>query len=315
MNPSSANVVAYDLRPAKQAERRMLLDFLKCASETGIGISDCRYVGMAGNKFYDFHLLYRYLGVRKMISLERDTAAHARSRFNCPYDFIKVEQTTAAEFLAADTDQSPTIYWLDYDDGLTGDIVADITSLGSKMVLRGFAFITINAEPRGILINQSSEQRLEHFQETLGDFSIELTATDMENSQFSSTVHGILLAAFRNAFAARKDGEFQPLFQVQYRDTSIMTTIGGCFCAPRQSRRIQERMDVNLPFLLKAEPYRIRNLNLTERERVLFDLAVTRHRSNSRSANSLRSLGFGQEDFVAYRDLIRFLPRYYESII
>jgi hypothetical protein len=32
-------------------------------------------------------------------------------------------------------------------------------------------------------------------------------------------------------------------------------------------------------------------------------------------ANSLRSLGFKQEDFLAYRDLIRFLPRYYESII
>lgn len=315
MTPSSASLIAYDLRPAKQAERRILLDFLKCASETGIGISDCRYVGMGGNKFYDFHLLHRFLGVNKMISLERNEAAHLRAAFNCPYDFIKVEHMPVSNFLAADVDDTPTIYWLDYDDGLSSEIIADITSLGSKIALRGFAFVTVNAEPRGILINQNSEQRLEHFQQTLGDFSMDLSAADMENSEFSDTVHRVLLAAFRNAFMARRDGEFEPLFQVQYKDSSSMITIGGCFCAPKHSKHIRRRIDVNLPFLLRHRPYRIRNLNVTERERVLFDLAVTGGRSNSRQANSLRALGFGQEDFAAYRDLIRFLPRYHESII
>jgi hypothetical protein len=105
------------------------------------------------------------------------------------------------------------------------------------------------------------------------------------------------------------------LFQVQYRDTSDMMTIGGCFGVPKHLERIRQRVIADLPFLLRHQPYKIRNLNLTERERTLFDLAVTRRRSNSHQANSLRSLGFRQEDFVAYRDLIRFLPRYHESII
>ena len=35
MKPSTANFIAYHLRPAKQAERRILLDFLKCANEAG----------------------------------------------------------------------------------------------------------------------------------------------------------------------------------------------------------------------------------------------------------------------------------------
>lgn len=48
MKESTASYIAYDLRPAKQAERRILLDFLKCANEVGITISDCRYVGMGG---------------------------------------------------------------------------------------------------------------------------------------------------------------------------------------------------------------------------------------------------------------------------
>src|SRR5215831_12311980 len=111
MKPSSAGFIAYDLRPSKQAERRILLDFLKCANEAGITISDCRYVGMGGTKFYDFHLMYRFLGLKNTVSLERDPGIHKRAEFNCPYKFVKVEQKTVAEFLAYDLIKTPTIYW------------------------------------------------------------------------------------------------------------------------------------------------------------------------------------------------------------
>ncbi|MGO8918654.1 MAG: O-methyltransferase [Stellaceae bacterium] len=316
MKPSTASFIAYDLRPAKQAERRMLLDFLKCATEAGITVSDCRYVGMGGTKFYDFHLVHRFLGINRMISLERDPETYPRCAYSCPYDFIKVERRTVAEFLAADGDKAPTIYWLDYDDGISAEITADIMSLGARLTIGGFAFVTVYGQAPGVLANQNQEQRLEYFQQNLGDFSsIGLTADDMENAAFASTIHRVLVAAFKNAFAARADSEFQPLFQVRYQDSSPMVTVGGCLCAKNQTSSIVKRMKADLPFLLKNQPYRIRNLTLTEPERILFDLAVTGRRSNSRPANYLRSLGFKKRDFDAYRDLIRFLPRYHESII
>ena len=53
MKPSTAKNVAYNLRASKQAERRILIDFLKCANEAGVTISDCRYVGMGGTQFYE----------------------------------------------------------------------------------------------------------------------------------------------------------------------------------------------------------------------------------------------------------------------
>jgi hypothetical protein len=109
LKASTATFIPYGLRPAKQAERRLLLDFLKCANEAGLTVSDCRYVGMGGTMFYDFHLMHRFLGVNQMISLERDSDLHPRSVFNCPFDFIKVENKTVAEFLAADTDDKKTI--------------------------------------------------------------------------------------------------------------------------------------------------------------------------------------------------------------
>src|SRR3954471_21253574 len=115
MKQSTANIVAYNLRPAKQTERRLLIDFLRCASEHGVANSDCRYVGMGGTMFYDFHLVHRFLGINNMVSLERDSKFHPRSTFNCPYDFITVKNETVATFLANDRDDSVTIYWLDYD--------------------------------------------------------------------------------------------------------------------------------------------------------------------------------------------------------
>jgi hypothetical protein len=200
VKPSTAKFISYDLRPAKQAERRILLDFLKCANEAGITISDCRYVGMCGTMFYDFHLMHRFLGVNQMISLERDHNTFPRSKFNCPFDFIAVQKGTVAEFLAADRADATTIYWLDYDDGVGPDIVADIISLGTRVKIGGFAFVTVYAEPPGSLEKQDKDQRLEYFQENLGDFSVGLTVDDMGDLAFPGTVHRILVAAFKNAF-------------------------------------------------------------------------------------------------------------------
>ena len=94
-----------------------------------------------------------------------------------------------------------------------------------------------------------------------------------------------------------------------------MVTVGGCFCKTSHASAILNRVRTDLPFLVKKFPYKSRHLNLTERERVLFDMAVTKPDANSTQTTSLKSLGFKKRDFDAYRDLIRFLPRYHESII
>lgn len=315
MKASTANFIAYDLRPAKQTERRILLDFLRCASEAGINISDCRYIGMGGTTFYDFHLLHRFLGVDKMTSLERDPDLVKRAKFNCPYDFIKVEQRTVADFLVGDVDKTPTIYWLDYDNGISSDITADIVSLGSSMTVGGFAFVTVYAKPPGILVKQSIEQRFDFFRQYLGDFAIDLIADDLTNAKFANSIYRVLVTAFNNAFAARTDGQFYLLFRVQYKDSSPMITVGGCFCVAGQEAEFVQRMNSDLPFLVENEVYQIENLCLTERERTIFDLAVTNSNLNSPEADTLRSLGFTPKEFEAYGDLVRFLPRYHESII
>jgi len=293
----------------------MLLDFLKCAHDAEEGLSACRYVGMGGTTFYDFHLLHRFLGLKKMVSLERDEKIIPRVKFNCPFKFIKVTHRTAATFLAADRDKSRTIYWFDYDDGIGSDVTADITSLGTRVTVGGFAFVTVCGHPPGALERESRENRLAYFHEHMGEFSVGLKSEDMDTSAFPNTVHKVLAAAFRNAFAARTDGRFHALFQIQYKDTLPMITVGGCLTSEEASQRVVNRVKTDLPFLFGSSPYMIRRLNLTERERALFDIAATRDAPNSVQAKALLKIGFRTRDFDAYRDLIRFLPRYHESII
>lgn len=315
MKPSTTNFISYNLRPSKQAERRVILDFLKCANEGGMTIADCRYVGMGGTTFYDFHLIHRFLGIQNMISLERDPDAYPRCAFNCPFDFISMRKMTAAEFLAKDKSKKRTIYWFDYDDGISPEITADIVSLGTRVKVGGFAFVTVFGEPPGALANKSAMERLEYFQEELGEFSVGLIADDMENVAFPKTLCRVLVMAFQNAFAPRTDGKFEPVFQIQYKDSSWMITVGGFFARNDAISGINARIQADLPFLLANSPYRIRHLNLTERERVVFDLAVTKKGTTSKAATKLRSLGFRKSEFDAYRDLIRFWPRYHETII
>lgn len=293
----------------------MLLDFLKCANEAGFPIGEYRYVGMGGTMFYDFHLVHRFSGIKSMVSLERDPETHPRCKFNCPFDFIRVLNLPVADFLAKDKFKKKTIYWFDYDDGIGPDITADIISLGSVLKVGGFAFITVFAKPPGALETQTTQERLDYFQQEMAEFAVGMTPNDMENDTFPDTIHRLLVAAFHAAFAARAEGKFYPLFQVRYKDSSPMITVGGVFCSDADASRIVTRMHGDMPFLAPPEPYKIRSLNLTERERALFDIAVTKKTLNSRQAKSLRRLGFRKREFDSYRDLLRFWPRYHESII
>lgn len=315
MNRSTAEFIPYDIRPAKQTERRVLMDFLKCATEGGLSVSDCRYVGMGGNKFYDFLLMHKYLGMRNMVSLEHNKKFHRRAQFNAPFSFIKVLNESVAEFLVGDVHDGRTIYWLDYDDSLAPWMMSDITSLASRSREGHFAFVTVYAGVPGHLIKNSTAERLEYFETEFPEYFSVLSQEDMEDGKFEGAVFKILSAAFKLAFAGHPDGPFHPVFNIIYSDSVPMITVGGFLAKDKVAKQVRNRMKKDVPFLVSGSvPYKIRNFNLSDRERSLFDAATT-GRSNSKAMNLLLGLGFKKSQISAYKDLIRFLPRYYEGII
>ena len=317
MARSTGKFISYDLRPAKQSERLILVDVLKAASDSGLPIREYRYVGMGANRFYDFLLVHRYLGITDMVSLEHDAGFYERAKFNSPYSFIRVENLSAGEFIDNDPAEVSSIYWLDYDGGIGPGVVSDISAYAEKTKLGDFIFATVSGNPPRAIDTSSDADRLVWLQDNIGDLAEKLTIEDVEKSAFSSAVFKILSNAFRNAFAARKDGAFVPLLQVGYSDSMPMITIGGAFLAHGQAVAVCANVAKSLPFLSpgKVERYEIRSLHITERERALLDVAVTAKSKKTSQRNKLKTLGFRDSEINSYSELLRYIPRYVETIV
>jgi hypothetical protein len=317
---STAKFISYDLRPAKQSERRILLDLMQVAGDCGFPITNYRYVGMGANRFYDFLLIHKYLGINKMISLEHDPIMYGRAMFNRPYSFIDVRNDSISNFIETDSFTDKNLLWFDYDGGIGSDALADISALSTKLNKGDFCFITIGGLRPPAYERSDEPKVLAWMKDEFGDFAGEVTATDVEKKNFPEAARKVLLSAFRYAFSTRQDCKFVPFLQVKYTDSFPMVTIGGALMDDDYSVRFKEIVDRTLPFLRLNEErlYEIKSLNLTERERVLFDRATTHSKPGSIEKNQrqkIKKLGFTDEEINAYKELIRYLPRYVETIV
>jgi hypothetical protein len=313
---STATYIAYDLRPAKQAERRMLLDYFEAMKECGLPISGYRYVGMGGVKFYDFAMVYRFLGISDLVSCERSPKTHKRGLFNRPFALIDVKNMSVGDYISTELSQKSAICWIDYDDSLSADIVDDIRNAGSHLAVGGALFVTVASGMPRKYMEMTEQQRLDQIKEEFGLFCNEVTLGDMEEGEFWNAYLKIIKTAFTNAFSGRKDGIFVQNFCVEYSDSTKMLTIGGCFVEKRCINDLKKSLSRRLKFVIKSQdkPYKIRNYNMTERERHLFEFSASA-RKNCSEAKKLRDLGFTETDLSTYRDLVRFMPRYVEALI
>ncbi len=311
---STARFIAYDLRPAKQSERGLLVDVLKVAGDCGIPIRDYKYVGMGANRFYDFLMLHKHLGVKAMVSLEHDEQMYERAMYNVPYRFIEVRNESVLGFLQNVRSAKKELLWLDYDGGIGPEVVADIASVGARAKAGHFCFVTVSGHPPRVIESASAADRLTHLQETLGDFSGGVRVADTEKSSFATAVYKILVAAFKNAFPGDVENEFVFLLQVEYSDSMPMVTVGGGLLPTAKVKKLRKALSSSLPFLPQGTLYRIRSFHLTERERALFDRAVTGDGA-SPEHETLELLGFKEPDLRAYSELVRYLPRYVEAAV
>lgn len=314
---SSAKVVSYDLRPAKQSERKMMIDSFITAMEAGFSIPSYRYVGMGANRFYDFMMMHKYLGITRMISLEHDPKMFSRADFNRPFHFISVYPKRVHDFLLGDRNDGNTIYWLDYDGAINVQMTDDILSLATKVVLGDFVFITSSGEPPRRLLRESASNRLSELKESFGPLAGSLTRDDVEDATFPIATQKILRTAFIRSFSGRSGGIFRPFFRIQYADSAEMVSFGGVFDIPKRCDKLLNLLSDRIPFLDPAgqDVYQIGRFNLTEKERSLFDLAVTSHSARSSEVKQLRRLGFPQAQIDRYRELVRYHPRYVETLI
>lgn len=86
---SSSGAVNFSLRPAKSIECKMLCEAFRQLSIFS-DVEAYRYIGFGSKYFSDFTLIHKTLGIKDMISIERNVQNRARFEFNRPFDCIRL---------------------------------------------------------------------------------------------------------------------------------------------------------------------------------------------------------------------------------
>src|ERR1035437_7380194 len=111
---SSYEKINYSLRPAKSVERKMFCEAMIKLSHFH-NIEKYQYVGFGSTYFSDFSLIHKNLGIKKMVSIEKDDDNSDRFEFNRPFSCIGTIFKHSNQALSEINWKIPTVLWLDYD--------------------------------------------------------------------------------------------------------------------------------------------------------------------------------------------------------
>jgi hypothetical protein len=324
---SSTFKVQYDLRPAKQVERRMLIDAFQRLGEGGFEIRDYQYTGFGSIYFVDFILFHKILGLNRLLSLEHEPVLETRVRFNKPFSCVDVKiQPAAAEIPNLSRDLKH-ILWLDYDGILRKEFISDLKSALAVLTPGSIVLVTIDVEPPKpedfVDINSgyaSGKTVLgpKHWKEYFEHHASEYLPLGQKQDSFAQSKlpilsTGILKETFNRGIVYRSELSFVPLFNFIYKDGHSMLTMGGMIAANEDKRRLNGstlketsyyRSDFDVP------PYQIRVPRLTRKERLYMDLAMP-----CGDEWKPKEFSLDDETVQAYREVYRFLPAFAELLL
>ena len=144
---SSSYHVQYDVRPAKQVERRMLVDALQRLAAAGFPVADYQYTGFGAIYFVDFILFHKSLGMSKLVSLEQQTSLTSRMKFNRPFSCVEIKMVPASSEIPNLSRDAHHFVWLDYDGVLQKDFLSDIQSAITVLPAGSILLVTVDVEP------------------------------------------------------------------------------------------------------------------------------------------------------------------------
>lgn len=319
MPRSSAWFIPYDLRPSKQIERKIVFECLQAAKATGVPVSELPYVGMGGVRYIDFLLANKLLGIQRFKSVEHDQSIVERCEYNKPFQSLSVFDGTSADFIDQVGFPQSSVVWFDYERGVSADLKDDMIKMAGAISPRSFIFVTATAElPAALKAIKGLPKRLEALLADIAPLGAELTSDDLNVNGFEGTAARILLAALTFGFSGRLDGEFKPFLRLNYKDSTWMTTVGGYFGPAAEGETVLSAVEGACGFLRPKQRsfvYQVQQFNITDAERRLFDRASLSDKGRRSERMRLKRLGFRVEEIDQYRELMRFIPRYFEALI
>jgi hypothetical protein len=305
--------VPYDLREAKQVERRMLIDAFQRLTTAGFSIADYQYTGMGSIYFFDFALFHKYLGIRHMLSVEISKKIEKRVKFNKPYGNIEIRIDPIGKVIPDLSRDRRHILWLDYDSVIRADYTRDAVAALSSLPTGSIVLVTVDAEPPGKEDTGPKEWR-EYFAAEVSDY-LPRVATDetYARSNLISLNTEILDNVIARGMRSRSEAEFCRMFNFTYKDGHQMLTVGGMICAPEDKRRLLAaglNTTVYYRDTLAAAPCELRIPRFTRKERLHLDWAMPC--ADGWLPDEFETTA---EDINTYRDVYRFLPSYAELVL
>lgn len=314
--------IHYGLRPAKNVERKMLCEAFRRLSAFA-RVETYRYIGFGSAYFSDFALFHKSLGIRNMISIERDVENKARFKFNCPFACIDLEFGESNEVLPSLDWDMKTILWLDYDGKLDDGVLADVAFFCANAVPGSLIAITVNAHPDrmdGAPPEDLARYRLQQLQSRVLDENVpeDITGKELGGWGTAKACRRIVDNKTREIVAERNGGReagprflYRQLFNFHYADNARMLTVGGLLIDEGLSDHLSHCGFENIEFVTSDdEPYLIEVPNLTFKE--------IRHLGEQLPVDDpteLRAEAVPEADLERYRRLYRYFPTFAEAEI
>ena len=303
--------VAYDLRPSKQVERRILLDFFRRLAGCGVPIEEFRYTGMGSIHFVDHILFHKFLGIDKLVSVEHDEDIESRLRFNRPFDNIELKIMSIGDYIPQLDKSEQHIVWLDYDYQLSEAMVNDVVSCANYLPIGSFILVTVDATPHKGL--KKAKDYYEYYLEVAKDlWKPDWKYTHFAKGRLHLRVIDLVARAFTEGVVGRSNVRALPCFSFVYSDGHQMVTLGVQLGGEQEAEKL-DHIGKGVEYLIRDfgnSPFEIDVPVLTRKERLHLESVMP-----SKDYSKVRSSGLNRDAFDKFGRIYRFFPSYAELLL
>jgi len=219
--------VNYSIRPAKQVERRLIINSYNQLRECWYKISNYQYIWFGSVFYVDFILFHKFLWISNMTCFEQMKIPN-RMEFNKPYDFINVINWSFTDNYNSLDFTKESLIWLDYENGLTEEIVSDFEDIISNNIVN-WSIITLTLHCFLPWWKEARQDYLGKFESLIKIYS-EKEIKDITKKNLSKVYSEILIWKLNDIFLNKDDNLwFKTLYNFIYKDWATMMTIWFIF--------------------------------------------------------------------------------------
>lgn len=321
--------INYLLRPNKSVERKMVCEMLSGISSIQ-NLSSYMYVGLGSVYFADFLLFHRYLGIKKMVSIESDDEVKDRCEFNKPYSCIEMKMGESTNILPnLNIQGNDSIVWMDYDGAISDSVFSDINTVVGKMRPDSFFMLSLNADVRVLNTPLDEDGEISpkrRVVEMIGDvrFPNQYKDKEMTPKTYLNLLYHCITSEIANAIQKRNgmaDDKvvFHQSVYFLYLDGIRMLTLGGFLFKEEEVESHLDKMCTrSLPYYNNgADPFKIQCpvLSLKEIQALNSHLPCIVHNDGELEDDYLNKFPLNNSDIRKYAALYRYYPNYVETLL